>query len=82
MTMLEKIDLSRKLEKSEYKKIIKGLETKLGLLQRRARELKIPVVVVFEGWDAAGKGTLINKLLLCLDPRGFSVLPTNAPNQE
>ena len=80
--MLEKIDLSQKIEKAEYKTIISDLELRLGGLQRQARELQIPVIVVFEGWDAAGKGTLINRLLLSLDPRGFSVHPTNPPNEE
>lgn len=80
--MLEKIDLSKKVEKAEYKAIILDLELKLGALQREARALEIPVIIVFEGWDAAGKGTLINRLLLSLDPRGFNVYPTNPPNEE
>ena len=53
--MLEQIDLSKKLKKSEYKSIINDLENKLAELQRKARELKIPTIVVFEGWGAAGK---------------------------
>jgi len=80
--MLEKIDLSKKLNKSEYKTISTELEYKLGELQRKVRELKIPVIVVFEGWDAAGKGTLINQLMLAIDPRGFTVYPIKAPNEE
>ncbi|MBD3393261.1 MAG: phosphate--AMP phosphotransferase [Chitinivibrionales bacterium] len=80
--MLREIDLSRKITKDEYKKVMTDLELKLGTLQRRALGLGIPVVIVFEGWDAAGKGTQINKLLLSLDPRGFTVHPINAPNEE
>ena len=80
--MLEQIDLSKKIEKKDYKDIITKMELKLGELQRQARELKIPIMIVFEGWDAAGKGTMINKLLLALDPRGFKVYPTNPPNEE
>jgi polyphosphate:AMP phosphotransferase len=80
--MLEKIDLSRKIPKDTYKKTVDELELRLGALQRDARERGIPLIVVFEGWDAAGKGTLINRLLLALDPRGFSVHPINPPNQE
>ncbi|MBN1521948.1 MAG: phosphate--AMP phosphotransferase [Candidatus Aureabacteria bacterium] len=80
--MLEKVDLSRKLKKEAFKKAMSSLELKIGELQRLARSLNIPVIVVFEGWDAAGKGTLINKLLLSLDPRGFTVHPTNPPNEE
>ena len=80
--MLEKLDLSLKIEKQDYKKIKPDLERRVGALQRKAYELKIPVIIVFEGWDAAGKGTLINKLLLALDPRGYTVHPTNPPNEE
>lgn len=80
--MLEKIDLSKKLSKEKYKAVISNLEIKIGKLQREARRLGVPVIMVFEGWDAAGKGTLINKILLSLDPRGFHVCPTNPPNEE
>ena len=80
--MLEKIDLSKKIDKAEYKALMPDLELRLGDLQRQARALGIPIIVVFEGWDAAGKGTLINRLLLSLDPRGFNVYPTNPPNEE
>jgi polyphosphate:AMP phosphotransferase len=80
--MLDKVDLTRELAKADYKAQIGDLELRLGELQRRARELKVPLILVFEGWDAAGKGTLINKLILALDPRGFNVYPTNPPNEE
>jgi polyphosphate kinase 2 (PPK2 family) len=80
--MLEQVDLSKQIEKNEYKAIVSELELRLGALQREARELKIPVILLFEGWDAAGKGTLINKLLLTCDPRGFVVHSIFAPNEE
>ena len=80
--MLEKVDLSRELPKTEYKSVMNGLKTKLGELQRRAHDLGVPVVIVFEGWDAAGKGTMINRLLMSMDPRGFKVHPINPPNEE
>ncbi len=77
--MLEKIDLTQSLSKADYKKVMPALEIKLADLQRQARNKKIPVVVVFQGWDAAGKGTLINRLMLALDPRGYRVYPVNPP---
>jgi polyphosphate kinase 2 (PPK2 family) len=80
--MLETLDFNKKVSKSEYKSKIPDLEIKLGVLQRKAKQLGIPVIVVFEGWDAAGKGTLINRLLLALDPRGFKVHPINPPTRE
>lgn len=81
-TMLEKVDLTKKFDKGEYKKIIEELQVKLGVLQREAKRLNIPTIVVMEGWDAAGKGTLINELILSLDPRGINVYATKAANEE
>jgi len=80
--MLEKVDLNQKITKAEYRPIITELEYKLGELQRGARKQELPVIILFEGWDAAGKGTLINRLSLALDPRGFNVYSINPPNEE
>ena len=80
--MLEQVDLSKKIGKAEYKTIVPELELRLGVLQREAKELNIPILIVFEGWDAAGKGTLINRLILAFDPRGCVVHPISAPNEE
>lgn len=80
--MLDKIDLSKKVEKIEYKSRKESLETRLGQLQRKIKDLGIPVIIVFEGWDAAGKGTLINNLILPLDPRGFKVYLTKKPEED
>ena len=59
--------------KKEYKEWMDDLQPKLSYLQRACKEQKIPVMIVFEGFGAAGKGTLINKIIEPLDPRGFSV---------
>ena len=47
------------------------MQPKLSYLQRACKEQKIPVMIVFEGFGAAGKGTLINKIIEPLDPRDF-----------
>jgi polyphosphate:AMP phosphotransferase len=80
--MLENIDLSRRIPKAEYGEAKDATGLKLAALQRRVTELRIPVIIVFEGWSAAGKGTLINNLILPLDPRGFRVHSTLPPNEE
>ncbi len=80
--MLEKLDLTKKITKEEYKIIMEDLQLKLSSLERKVRELKIPVIIVVEGWGASGKGTLINKLILPLDPRGFNVYTTNYLSEE
>ena len=80
--MLEKVDLKRKLEKGTFKTLAPDLRERLGELQRRAKDLDIPVGVVFEGWDGAGKGTLMNELILALDPRGFQVHNVGGPTED
>ena len=80
--MLENVDLSVKVSKAEYKSLADEMVLKLGALQRRAHELNIPVSIVFEGWNAAGKGTLINNLIQPLDPRGFTVHSMLPPNKQ
>ena len=80
--MLEKVDLNKKMSKEDYKNIIGGLQLKLADLERQVKEYKIPVIIVFEGWGSSGKGTLINKLILPLDPRGFNVHTTNYLSEE
>jgi polyphosphate:AMP phosphotransferase len=80
--MLERIDLSKKLGKKEYKKIEDEFAPKLAALQRECKSQGIPIMIVFEGWGAAGKGTLINQLIQPLDPRGFKVYSIQNANEE
>src|SRR5258705_13224881 len=71
--MLDTLDLSRSLTKEEYRAVVDPLEIRLGELQRTLRADRIPTVLVFEGWDAAGKGTCMAALMQPLDPRGYRV---------
>lgn len=71
--MLEKLDVTKKMDKKLYKEEIESRRTELGKLQRECRELHIPVMIVFEGLDASGKGVQIGELIESLDPRGFEV---------
>ncbi|MGN0343103.1 MAG: phosphate--AMP phosphotransferase [Roseburia sp.] len=80
--MLEKVDLNRKMGKKEYKVLMDDLQPKLSYLQRACKEAGIPVIVIFEGLGAAGKGTLINRLIEPLDPRGFQVYTTAVETRE
>lgn len=80
--MLEKIDLTKTIKKGDFKKRADALRNKLGLLQRTAKDMGIPVMILFEGWDASGKGTLMNELILPLDPRGFQVFNIGEPSKE
>ena len=71
--MLEQIDLTKTMEKEAYREEIAQMELTLARMQRACKEQKIPVIIIFEGFDAAGKGVQINKLIHPLDPRGFHV---------
>lgn len=80
--MLDKIDLSKSFTKKESKKLIESLGMELSALQRECKRLQIPVMIVFEGWGAAGKGTLINRLIQPMDPRGFKVFTIQDASEE
>lgn len=58
------------------------LSERMMALQQEIRTLGIPVVILLEGWDAAGKGTLLGELLEGLDPRGYKVHVMDRPSQE
>lgn len=80
--MLEKIDLSKTIDKREYKDKIKEQSERLGELQRKLKDANIPVSIVFEGMGASGKGTCINHLIQALDPRGFDVYANDKSSKE
>ena len=80
--MFEKIDLSKKVDKKTYRRVMDEAEEKLGLLQRECKDAGIPVILVFEGMGAAGKGVQINRLIQALDPRGFDVYACDRPTED
>ena len=71
--MLENINLKKRLSREQYKPALPGLQQRLYDLEKACWEYGVPSVIVFEGWDAAGKGTAIAALTQRLDPRGFTV---------
>ena len=80
--MLEKLNMDRALDKETYREKKGQLGEELAVLQRTCRELGIPVMIVFEGLGASGKGTQINELIGTLDPRGFQVYAINGESEE
>src|ERR1043166_6477344 len=77
--MLEKLNLNRKLSREECDRLLPGLQRRLYDLEKACWDHKIASIAVFEGWDAAGKGSAINTLTQRLDPRGFKVYATQLP---
>lgn len=77
---LSQIELKGKvLDKEEYKAELKELQNKLGKLHNKLYRRKIPVVITYEGWDAAGKGGNIKRITEALDSRGYEVNPIASP---
>ncbi len=79
MQKLSEVDLSPALDDEEYKKELKKLQKRLGELHNTIYRKKIPVILCYEGWDAAGKGGNIRRIARPLDPRGFDVMPIASP---
>lgn len=80
--VLDKTDLSQRLSREEWKAARQELELQLGQAQRAAREAKLRTLLVFEGWDAAGKGAVISALAAAWDPRGFEVHNLGVPTAD
>ena len=80
MPKLRDVPLEGKtLDEEEYKKELKELQAKLGQLHNRLYRKRVPVIIAYEGWDAAGKGGNIKRLTGALDHRGFEVHPIASP---
>lgn len=80
--MLERLDLTQSLGNADYNKQLKVLQAELHDLAFQVYTQKRPVVIVFEGMDASGKGGTIKRLTERIDPRGYVVWPISAPSGE
>jgi len=81
-TLLDRLDLSLKLEKSVYVKRMTELQGRLGELARKLRKRRRGAIFLFEGSDAAGKGGAIRRLVWALDARQYRIIPIAAPSDE
>ena len=68
------------VEQEEYAAKLKELQKELAKLHGKLYKKKIPVIIAFEGWDAAGKGGAIKRVGSALDPRGYEAVPVAAPS--
>ena len=57
--------------KEEMKERLEKSRNRLYELQMKLKEHKLPVLVLFEGWGSAGKGSTIGKVIKNIDPRFF-----------
>lgn len=76
---LAAVNLNKSLTDQEYEVRLESAQKRLRQLHNRIYRKKIPVVIVYEGWDAAGKGGNIKRLAAALDARGYEVIPIAAP---
>ena len=82
MPLLKDVSLRREVAEDEYRARLKEAQSKLGDLHNRIYRRKIPVILAYEGWDAAGKGGNIKRLAAALDPRGYEVVPIASPDKH
>src|SRR5690606_22959830 len=69
--ILKRVDLSLKLDQKIYERELKRLQATIYLLGLEVYRQRRPVALVFEGWDAAGKGGAIKRVTEKLDPRAY-----------
>jgi polyphosphate:AMP phosphotransferase len=80
--LLDSLDLSLNIDKKTYTQELAFYQGKLNRLSREARNHKRSAILVFEGWDAAGKGGVIRRLTHAVDARNYQVIPIAAPTDE
>jgi polyphosphate kinase 2 (PPK2 family) len=80
--MLETVDLTRKMDRAHYVQELARRQIQLRELGYQVYQENRPVIIAFEGWDAAGKGGAIKRITEKLDPRGYVVYPISAPQGE
>lgn len=80
MPKLSEISLADKtISDEEYDRELDRLQAHLRELHNRLYRKRVPVIIAYEGWDAAGKGGNIKRISEALDPRGFEVHPIASP---
>lgn len=81
-SILDAVDLTSRLNEANYQKQLKKYQKRVDRLMWEAHERKKSAILVFEGWDAGGKGSAIRRVTNALDPRLFRVIPVAAPTEE
>jgi polyphosphate:AMP phosphotransferase len=80
--LIRSLDYGQQLSKDEYKDQLQHWQGRLNLLSRENDFRDISVVAVFEGIDAAGKGSSIRRVTQALDARWYSLIPIGVPTDE
>jgi polyphosphate:AMP phosphotransferase len=81
-TILSSLDMSQAVAKKDFATELERYQGRLNLLSRKAQAKGVSTILVFEGWDAAGKGGAIRRITGALDARSYQVIPIAAPTDE
>lgn len=79
ISRLDEVSLDKSLTDEEYERLLDLYQKRLKELHNELYRKKIPVIIAYEGWDAAGKGGNIKRITEALDPRGYEVHPIASP---
>jgi AMP-polyphosphate phosphotransferase len=82
VALLRGLDLSASIPQEPYRDELARLQARLSKLTRRRRFTRRSLVAVFEGQDAAGKGSTIRRVVHALDTRQYTIVPIGAPTDE
>jgi polyphosphate:AMP phosphotransferase len=80
--VLNTADYKRALSRKEYEKKLEKFQAEINLLTRHKSMRGRSVIMVFEGMDAAGKGSTIRRVTRAMDARFYHVIPVAAPSEE
>ncbi|MBL8376787.1 MAG: polyphosphate:AMP phosphotransferase [Burkholderiales bacterium] len=80
--VINTLDFSAKLSRQDYARQLEKFQGRLNMLTRDARFRSRSVIAVFEGQDAAGKGSSIRRITAAMDARHYQVIPIAAPSEE
>ncbi|MCV6639024.1 polyphosphate:AMP phosphotransferase [Candidatus Albibeggiatoa sp. nov. NOAA] len=82
LTVLDKVDLTQALNKKVYQEKLAHYQGKLHRLSWAAQNAQMSTIIVFEGWDAGGKGGAIRRMIHTMDARLYRVISIAAPTDE
>ena len=80
--MLSDFVMGKTTDKAERKQALAACRERLAAQQQEIKAKKLGVLVLLEGWGAAGKGSLLGEVINEIDPRSFKVYAIAAPTEE
>jgi polyphosphate:AMP phosphotransferase len=81
-TILRTLDLTKRVPKAKYSRQVDKWQSEITRLQQVAIAKRVSAILVFEGWDAAGKGGIIRRVTGAMDARHYRVIPIAAPTED